>query len=94
MASKHGKRYTPKFKFQVVLETLQGDHADVEVARAFKVHPITVSRWKKEFLERGPEVFGGSEAVKEYEEQVSRLERMLGQKEVEIALLENFLTGR
>ena len=39
---------------------------------------------------RGPEVFGGSETVKEYEDRIGQLERMLGQKEVEIALLKTF----
>jgi hypothetical protein len=34
-------------------------------------------------------VFGGSEEVKEYEERIGQLERMLGQKEVELALLKN-----
>lgn len=91
MASKHGKRYSPKFKFQVVLEALQSDKSDAEIARAYDVHPVTVSRWKQEFKENGPEVFGGDEEVKEYERRISQLERMLGQKEVEIALLKNFL---
>jgi len=86
------KRYSPKFKFNVVLEVLKTDKSDAEVARAYDVHPVTVSRWKREFLERGPEVFGGSEEVKEYEERIGQLERMVGQKEVEIALLRNFFS--
>ncbi len=88
MGRKKGKRYSPKFKFNVVLEVLKTDKSDAEVARAYEVHPVTVSRWKREFLERGAEVFGGSEEVKEYEDRIGQLERMLGQKEVEIALVE------
>jgi hypothetical protein len=38
-------------------------------------------------------VFGGSEEVKAYEQRISQLERMLGQKEVELALLRNFFPG-
>lgn len=82
--------YTPKFKFNVVLELLRSEKSEAEVARAFDVHPATVSRWKKQFLEQGAEVFGGSEEVKEYEERIGQLERMLGKKEVELALLKNF----
>ena len=52
MGSKSGKRYTPKFKFTVVLEALKSDKSDAEVARAYEVHPVTVSRWKKQFLEK------------------------------------------
>jgi transposase len=91
MGSK-AKRYSPKFKFNVVLEVLRTEKSDAEVARAYDVHPVTVSRWKQQFLERGPEVFGGSEEVKAYEERIGQLERMVGQKEVEIALLRNFFS--
>jgi transposase len=94
MAKKNGKRYSAKFKFQLVLEALQREGADAEVARAYGVHPVTLSKWKKELLEKGAEVFGGSEEVAEYEKRVGDLERIVGQKEVEIALLKNFLNGR
>jgi transposase-like protein len=87
------KRYSAKFKFNVVLEALKSpEKSDAEVARAMEVHPATLSRWKREFEEKGPEVFGGSEEVKEYEERIGQLERMLGQKEVELALLKNFFS--
>jgi len=39
-------------------------------------------------------VFGGKEEVRVYEKRVADLERVVGQKEVEIALLTNFLKGR
>ncbi len=31
-----GKRYSPRFQFQVVLEVLKGDRDAVEIARAFR----------------------------------------------------------
>ena len=95
MAS-NGKRYSPEFKFRVVVEALKGEEERTEaaVARAYGVHPVTLARWKQQFMERGPEVFSGKEEVKAYETQVADLERMLGHKEVEIALLKNFLGER
>ena len=93
MASKR-KRYSPDFKFRVVMEGLRSDRSLLEIARAYDVHPVTVSYWKKHFEEHGAEVFGGKEEVKQYEKQVSELERMVGKKEVEIALLRNFLGER
>jgi len=39
-------------------------------------------------------MFGGKEEVRVYEKRVADLERVVGQKEVEIALLTNFLKGR
>ena len=85
------RRYSAKFKFQVVMEVLKGAKEIGQVARAYGVHPITLGLWKKEFLEHGPEVFGGSDTVRGYDEKIRDLERLLGQKEVEIALLKNFL---
>ena len=93
MASKR-KRYSPEFKFKVVMEVLRSDRSQSEIARAYDVHPVTASQWKKHFEEHGAEVFGGKEEVKQYEKQVSELERMVGKKEVEIALLKNFLGER
>ena len=85
------KSYSPSFKFQVVLEALTSDSTDAEVARAYDVHPVTLSRWKKTFKENGSQVFGGDEELKEYEKKVSNLEQLIGKKEVEIAMLRNFL---
>lgn len=85
------RKYSAKFKFQVVMEVLRGQKEIGQVARAYGVHPITLGLWKKEFMEHGPEVFGGSETVRNYDKKIRDLERLLGQKEVEIALLKNFL---
>lgn len=91
MSKINKKKYSPRLKFQVVLEVLKGEKTITQAAKAYGVHPITVGQWKKEFLERGSEVFGGGEVVREYEKRVRELERLIGQKEVEIALLKNFL---
>ncbi len=85
------KRYSPKLKFQVVLEVLTGDKTAGQVAKAYGVHPNSISNWKQTVLEKGPELFAKDGTVAEYEKQIADLERLLGQKEVEIALLKNFL---
>ncbi len=93
MSSKHGKRYTPRFKFQVVMETIKSSKAIGQIARAYGVHPITIHNWRKEFMEKGPEIFGKKTTIHEYENKIRELEQLIGHKEVEIALLKNFLTG-
>jgi len=90
---KKGKRYSPRFQFQVVLEVLKGDRDAVEIARAYDLHPTTVACWKREFLENGAEVFGKNSTVAQYEKKIREMERLLGRKEVEIALLHNFMGG-
>jgi transposase-like protein len=85
------KQYSASFKFQVVLEALTSEKADAEVARAYDVHPVTLSKWKKQFKEDGSKVFGGDDELKKCEKKIADLERMVGKKEVEIAMLKNFL---
>jgi len=88
---KMAKRYSPKFKFHMVLEVLTGDKTNTQAAKAYGVHPNSVSAWKQTFLEKGPEIFSRSGTVAQYERRIAGLERLIGQKEVEIALLKNFL---
>lgn len=85
--------YSPKLKFQVVLELLEGEKTQSQVARAYGIHPNTVGRWKRQFLEQGADVFAHAEhsTLAEYEQRIAALEQLLGKKEVEIALLRNFV---
>jgi transposase-like protein len=85
------KTYRPEFKLQVVLEAIGSDRTDAEIARAYNVHPVTLSNWKKKLKDNGAKAFGGDNELKEKEKKIANLERMVGQKEVEIALLKNFL---
>ena len=85
------KRYSPKLKFQVVLEVLSGEKSVAQIAKMYGVHPNSVNKWKRDFLDKGPEVFSQDGMVAEYEQRIAQLERLLGKKEVEIALLKNFL---
>ena len=94
MRNKTKKSYSAKLKFQVVLEALTSDKGDAEIARAYDVHPVSLSKWKRQFIDSGAQIFSLYDTVKTYEARVSDLERLLGQKEVELALLKNFLGNR
>jgi len=56
-------RYSPKLKFQVVLEVLSGDKTPGQVAKAYGVHANTVGIWKRQFLDKGPEIFAEDSSV-------------------------------
>jgi len=58
-----------------VLEVLKGDREATEIARVYNIHPVTVSRWKQEFLEKGGEVFGKDTTVAQYEKKGVRKTR-------------------
>lgn len=85
------KRYSAKLKFQVITELLSGDKTPGQVAKVYGIHPNTVKAWKKAFFEKGPDIFSQHSIVAEYERRIAELERLIGRKEVEIALLKNFL---
>ena len=85
------RSYSPKLKFQVVLEALREEKTPAQIAKSYGVHANTVGLWKKAFLDHGPEIFAQDSTVAEYERRIAELEQLLGKKEVEIALLKNFL---
>jgi len=61
------RRYSPKVKFQVVLEALTREKTPGQIAKQYGIHPNSVGLWKKEFLERGAELFAEDGTVQEYE---------------------------
>jgi putative transposase len=81
-------KYSPEFKAKVVLELIGEQMTLHELAAKHGVSPVIISRWKKEFKERAPELFekGPSAAEKELRkkaEYVEELEKKLGQAMVE-----------
>jgi len=89
--AKATRRYSAKLKFQVVVEALRGDKTPAQIAKVYRVHPNSVGIWRRWFLERGPAVFEAGDVESDTDRRVAELEQLLGKKEVEIALLKNFL---
>jgi len=86
---KKRNQYSAGFKSKVVLEVLQEASTVNEIAAKYSISPVTISRWKGEFMERAAEVFkkGPSTAekeLKEKEERIARLERKVGQLNYEV----------
>lgn len=82
-------QYSPEQKTNIVLEVLREEQTVNEIAAKYGVHPVMVTRWKQEFLERVPEVFkrGQTEAEKALRaerERVAELERKVGQLTYEV----------
>lgn len=51
------KRHTASFKAKVALETAKHTRTAAELAKAFKVHPVQISQWKKQLLEGAESLF-------------------------------------
>ena len=87
-----GKRkFTSQTKFKAALDLLQGKRSATEIARTYQVHPNSLLLWKDTVLRRGHELFEAISPAEQHAKQIAELEQLLGRKEVELALLKNFL---
>jgi transposase-like protein len=50
-------RRSKELKFKVALEAIRGEKQLAQIAEEYHVHPQQVTQWKKELLEKGPELF-------------------------------------
>jgi len=92
MTTNKRKVPSPNFKFQVVMEVLQNQQKQVEIARQYDLSPRVVSIWKKQFLQRGPELFAHSKQDKQKDKKVEDLEKLIGRQTIEIQFLKKVLS--
>lgn len=82
------RKFNTEFKTRVALEAVRGLKTISEIASDNEVHPVQVSKWKKELLEGAPMVFEGgvksSHGQGAVEKERAILERKIGQLTVEI----------
>ena len=84
------KNYKSEFKAKVAMEAAIGRLTINEIAKRFEVHPVQVSKWKKQFLEAVPLVFdngknGGNKRQEgQTEELTNQLYQQIGQLKVEL----------
>lgn len=71
------RNFSPEYKVRVVLEMLKGKSLS-EASREYGIKDTVLSRWKQEFLERAPQVFGQPLTEDQAEERIGELERMVG----------------
>jgi transposase len=90
------RKFTSKFKTQVVLEALKERMSMAELAQKFKLNPVQISAWKKEFLENAESVFSkkGKKAVEKSEAEMEkeRLLQKIGQQKIDIDFLKKALS--
>lgn len=55
---------------------------------------FTLSNWKNKLKEKGSKAFGDGDELKKKKNKIAKRERMVVRKEVEIALLNNFLARK
>lgn len=86
-------RWSKETKFKVAIEAYKGQRSVTEIASEYGVNPVQVHRWKKELMERGPELFGTKAEADRQAKEVERddLFRTVGHQAVQIEFLKKKL---
>lgn len=89
MARKKRRTFDAQFKFETVIEALRGEKSAAQICREREINENLLSRWKQEFLSKGPEVFekNGHQAARELAERIAELERLVGRQAWELEIL-------
>jgi len=86
------RKHTPQFKFDVALKALVSGKM-AETARQYGVTTGLVSKWIGHLKTNGSTIFTTTpdKEVANLKAKVGKLEQLVGQKEVELSLLKNFV---
>jgi len=84
--SRERRTFTAEFKAMVALEAVRGIDTVHAIAQKHGVHPVQVSQWKKEILDRLPEVFAKKKdsSAEEQAKKEADLYRKIGQLEMDL----------
>ena len=88
--SKKRRKYTPEFKFEAVMASLQGEKSKAQICRERNITESLLYRWQQEFLEKAPSLFADgrqSSQDGEKEAQIADLERLVGRLTMELEVL-------
>ena len=80
------KNYGSEFKAKVAMEAVAGRLTINEIAKRHEIHPVQVSKWKKQFLEAVPGIFDSTNKrpAGVDEELTDQLYQQIGKLKVEL----------
>lgn len=83
------RKHTGQFKARVAIEAITGHKTVNEISAEYGVHASQVHKWKKEALERLPEILDDGRASRReaHEAVESRLYQQIGQLMMEVEYL-------
>ena len=75
------RKHPPEFKAKVVMEILSGEMTTLEASRKYRIKDSLLYRWKSEFWERLPQIYGEKQDLegRRKDEKIAELERKVGQ---------------
>ncbi len=83
------KRHTASFKAKVALEAAKQTRTAAELAKAYQVHPVQISQWKKQLLDGAESLFhdGRRQGRDDHEAVLAALYERIGRLNVEVDYL-------
>lgn len=81
---KNRREFAPEFKLRLACEIVTGSKTIAELSREHQIKDSVLARWRDQFLERAPSVFGGQLSG---QDRIAELERELGRQHMELEIL-------
>lgn len=84
--TEHRKQYSGEVKARVAVEAIRGMRTANEIASEYEIHPLQITKWKKQALDGLPMIFSRKRdaEAKTDAELKSRLYQEIGQMKVEL----------
>jgi len=77
------QKHSGAFTAKVAIEALNKRETLGELSKKYGIHPNMITRWKKEFLERAPQLFEKTQPSEKEEKDIEKLYAKIGQLEME-----------
>lgn len=83
------RSHSSQLKSKVAIAALKGDQTANEIASEYGVHVSQVNKWKKEAIDRLPEIFSNKRGreVQDAEKEKNHLYQQIGRLKVEVDFL-------
>lgn len=80
------KRYDAVFKAKVAVEAIKGEKTTAEISSRYGIHSSQIAKWKKEVLDRLPDIFNGKgqKEDRDRDELQAELYQEIGRLKVEL----------
>ena len=80
------KQYSAEFKSKMVVKVLSGEMTTAEIAKQYQVHPLMLTKWKKQALSMMPSLFSRKpdREREQWAEREAQLFQQIGQLQYEL----------
>lgn len=81
---KNRRSFSADFKLKLVVQIVSGQRTLSELSREHNIKDSLLARWRDQFLEKAPQMFGSAPTG---QERIAELERELGRQHMELEVL-------